>query len=45
MEDRQSLELEPIGVIHSAYKNTGEAPYQGYKSEEISQIEVRVKRH
>jgi len=40
MEDRYSLELKPIGVIHSPFKNTGKAPYQGYKSEEISQIEV-----
>jgi tRNA-Thr(GGU) m(6)t(6)A37 methyltransferase TsaA len=40
MEERRSLELKPIGIIHSPYKNTSEAPYQGYKSEEISQIEV-----
>jgi tRNA-Thr(GGU) m(6)t(6)A37 methyltransferase TsaA len=40
MEERHSLELKSIGIIHSPYKNTGEAPYQGYKSEEISQIEV-----
>ena len=40
MEEQHSLELKPIGIIHSPYKNTGEAPYQGYKSEEISQIEV-----
>jgi len=40
MEERHSLELKPIGIIHSPYKNTGAAPYQGYKSEEISQIEV-----
>jgi len=40
MENRQSLELKPIGVIHSPYKNMGEVPHQGYKSEEISQIEV-----
>jgi len=32
--------LKPIGIIHSPYKNRGTAPYQGYKSEEISQIEV-----
>ena len=38
--ERHSLELKPIGIIHSPYKNTKEAPYQGYKSEEISQIEV-----
>ena len=40
MEDKHRLELKPIGIIHSPHKNTEEAPYQGYKSEEISQIEV-----
>jgi len=40
MEESHSLELKPIGVIHSPFKNTGKAPYQGYKSEEISQIEL-----
>jgi tRNA-Thr(GGU) m(6)t(6)A37 methyltransferase TsaA len=40
MRKRHSLELKPIGIIHSPFKNTGKAPYQGYKSEEISQIEV-----
>ena len=40
MKERHSLELKPIGIIHSSYKSTGKAPYQGYKSEEISQIEV-----
>jgi len=40
MRKRHSLELRPIGIIHSAYKNRGAPPYQGYKSEEISQIEV-----
>jgi len=32
--------LKPIGIIHSPYKNTGETPYQGYKSGEISQVEI-----
>ena len=40
MRKGHSLELKPIGVIHSPYKNTGKAPYQGHKSEEISRIEV-----
>ncbi len=40
MDERHSLELKPIGIIHSPYKNMGAAPYQGYNSEEISQIEV-----
>jgi tRNA-Thr(GGU) m(6)t(6)A37 methyltransferase TsaA len=40
MRKRHSLELKPIGIIHSLYKNTRAVPYQGYKSEEISQIQV-----
>jgi tRNA-Thr(GGU) m(6)t(6)A37 methyltransferase TsaA len=32
--------LTPIGIIHSLYKNMGDVPHQGYKNEEISQIEV-----
>jgi formylmethanofuran dehydrogenase subunit E len=40
MRKGHSLELKPIGVIHSPYKNRGNTPYQGYRSEQISQIEV-----
>jgi formylmethanofuran dehydrogenase subunit E len=40
MGKKHNLELQPIGVIHSPYKNTEKAPYQGYRSEEISQIEI-----
>jgi tRNA-Thr(GGU) m(6)t(6)A37 methyltransferase TsaA len=40
MEEMHSLELRLIGTIRSPYKKKGEAPYQGYKSEEISQIEI-----
>ena len=40
MNKKASLELEPIGIIHSPYKDSVEPPYQGYRSEEISQIEV-----
>jgi len=40
MEEQHSLELKPIGIIHSPSKNTGKAPYQGYESEKISRIEV-----
>jgi tRNA-Thr(GGU) m(6)t(6)A37 methyltransferase TsaA len=40
MRKTHSLELTPIGVIHSPYKNMGGVPHQGYKSKEISQIEV-----
>lgn len=40
MGKKRSLELKPIGIIHSPYKDRGDAPYQGHKSEEISHIEV-----
>lgn len=40
MRRRHDLELKPIGVIRSPYKNKGRAPYQGCKTEDISQIEV-----
>jgi tRNA-Thr(GGU) m(6)t(6)A37 methyltransferase TsaA len=38
--EEHTFELKPIGIIHSSYKNTGAAPCQGCKSEEISQVEV-----
>jgi tRNA-Thr(GGU) m(6)t(6)A37 methyltransferase TsaA len=40
MKTRYSLELEPIGIIHSPHKRTVKTPYQGYRSRKISQIEV-----
>lgn len=40
MTEGHTPKLKPIGIIHSSYKNTGVAPYQGCKSEEISQIEI-----
>jgi len=40
MKKKHGLELKPIGIIHSPYKNRRIPPYLGYKSEEISQIEV-----
>jgi len=40
MEERRSLELKPVGIIHSPYRNTGEVPNQGHDSEDISEIEV-----
>lgn len=40
MRNAPSLKLQPIGVIHSPFKERVEAPYQGYRSEEISQIEI-----
>ena len=36
----RSLTLKPVGIIHSPYKNASEAPYQGRRSEDVSQIEV-----
>ena len=40
MKKSHTLELKPIGVIHSPYKDRGETPYQGYRTKEISWIEV-----
>jgi tRNA-Thr(GGU) m(6)t(6)A37 methyltransferase TsaA len=40
MKREQILALKPIGIVHSPYKDRDEAPYQGYRSKEISQIEV-----
>ena len=39
MEKQHSLELKPIGIIHSPYQ-AGQAPYQGARHEEICQVEV-----
>jgi len=40
VEERQILELRPIGVIHSPCHDRGEAPRQGCEREEICQVEV-----
>ena len=40
MKQGRRLELKPIGVIHSPFRDRGEAPYQGCRSEKISRIEV-----
>lgn len=40
MEERRSLELKPIGIIHSPYHTNGEAPHQGCLREEISHVEL-----
>jgi len=40
MEERHSLELKPIGIIHSLYHDRGEAPRQGCGRQEICQVEV-----
>jgi formylmethanofuran dehydrogenase subunit E len=39
MEEHYSLELKPIGIIHTPY-HTGQAPYQGSGWEEICQVEL-----
>jgi formylmethanofuran dehydrogenase subunit E len=39
VEERQVLELKPIGIIHTPY-HAGQAPYQGSGREEICQIEL-----
>jgi len=40
VRNKRSLELRPIGIIHSPYKDTQQGPYRGYKDRGISQIEV-----
>ena len=40
MKEQDSLELKPIGIIHSPYRDRGEAPRQGCGREEICQIEI-----
>jgi len=40
MEEKHSLELKSIGIIHSPYHDRAEAPCQGYGREEICQVEV-----
>jgi len=40
MTRQHTLELEPIGIIHSPYDERAEAPYQGNESQMVSRIEV-----
>ena len=40
MEQRHSLELKPIGIIHSPYKSREQAPRQGCEHKEICQVEL-----
>ncbi len=40
MKKAHGLELRPIGIVHSPYKNRTKAPYQGHRRERISLIEV-----
>jgi len=40
MEKQHSLELKPIGIIHSPYRDREQAPRQGSGREEICQVEV-----
>jgi tRNA-Thr(GGU) m(6)t(6)A37 methyltransferase TsaA len=40
MAEKQTLELKPIGIIHSPYQSRREAPRQGYGREEICQVEL-----
>lgn len=40
MEEKYSLELKPIGIIHSPYRSRREAPRQGRGRKEICQVEV-----
>ena len=36
----KSIELKPIGVIHSPFKTKEEIPYQGYKSKKTGEVEI-----
>jgi len=40
MKKRHSLELKPIGIIRSPYKDKDQVPNQGYRSKKISRIEL-----
>lgn len=40
MKKGRSLELKPIGIIHSPYRNRADAPYRGHRRKRISLIEV-----
>ena len=40
MRETERLELKPIGIIHSPYKDRGQIPYQGRRTKKISRIEV-----
>ncbi|MDH4299805.1 MAG: tRNA (N6-threonylcarbamoyladenosine(37)-N6)-methyltransferase TrmO [Dehalococcoidia bacterium] len=40
MKKRRSLELKPIGIIRSPYKDKDQVPNQGYRSKKIARIEV-----
>jgi len=43
MRKTERLELKPIGIIHSPYKDRGQIPYQGRRTKKISRIEVLKK--
>lgn len=32
--------LDPVGIVHSPYKETGDAPHQGRESDTVSVIEI-----
>ena len=40
MEEQPSLELNPIGIIHSPYSDREQAPRQGSGQKEICRVEV-----
>jgi len=37
---KMKIEFKQIGIIHSPFKNKGEIPCQGYKTQEIGEVEV-----
>lgn len=40
MTDWLTIELKPVGVIHSPFKTKAEAPYQGHGVGQVSEIEI-----
>jgi len=40
MKQEHILELKPIGIIHSPFRDRDEAPYQGYRSKKLSRLDV-----
>jgi tRNA-Thr(GGU) m(6)t(6)A37 methyltransferase TsaA len=39
-KEGDNIVFRPIGIIHSPYKTKEETPYQGYRSQEVGEVEV-----
>lgn len=40
MTDHDQYQLRPVGVVHSPYETTADAPHQGFAAEAESELEV-----